>query len=299
MTKKKENKNNLFSDGYIMPDGEFLSLEMMEKKLLEDVENATTQEECEEAKLVLASFYLNEAEPLKSLSVYEDIRATTNNQKTKDDCEYPIVLILRGCKELPSEDNEEEMAGLLSYLAWYFGQRRYNFMTASRYAHKVLSLPGAYQEKADCYLLLGLMYENRNQYDRAADAYMGAFSLPQQKNETWYFLNNNLGYSLVQVGRFEEAEKYCRQAIEIDPARHNAHKNLGLSLQGQGKYTEAAMCFVEATKLEPSDTRALNHLQELLDNHPEVADELSGLKDELGSCRELVEQAAKGRGFPM
>jgi tetratricopeptide (TPR) repeat protein len=81
-----------------------------------------------------------------------------------------------------------------------------------------------------------------------------------QSSWVGYFLNNNLGYSLVQVGLFEEAEPYLRAAIEIDPQRQNAYKNPGLSLQGQRRYSEAAISYLESVKTCPADPRAFKHL---------------------------------------
>ena len=85
-----------------------------------------------------------------------------------------------------------------------------------------------------------------------------------------YFLRNNLGYSLNQLGQFSEGESWCRKAIEIDWNRPNAHKNLGLALQGQTRYPEAAESFRNATLVDPFDRRALNHLRELLEIHPDL-----------------------------
>jgi tetratricopeptide (TPR) repeat protein len=106
-----------------------------------------------------------------------------------------------------------------------------------------------------------------------------------------YFLNNNLGYSLVQVGLFEEAEPYLRAAIEIDPKRLNAYKNLGLSLQGQRRYSEAAISYLESIKTCPADSRAFKHLEALVDEHPELTTQVPHLKEQFEESREAVNQA--------
>ena len=96
-----------------------------------------------------------------------------------------------------------------------------------------------------------------------------------------YFLNNNLGYSMIMLGRHTEAEGYCEKAINLNPNRHNVFKNLGLSLQGQGVYTGAAANFMQAVRIcsVDFDPRALNHLEDLLFNHPEVMSEIDGIKE--------------------
>lgn len=103
----------------------------------------------------------------------------------------------------------------------------------------------------------------------AAVAYYEA-ALKQNPNapEVRYFVRNNLGFSLNQLGRFVEGEACCRTAIPILPERPNAHKNLGLALAGQGRWREAAACYVEATRVRPSDPRSCAHLEQLLRDHP-------------------------------
>ena len=74
----------------------------------------------------------------------------------------------------------------------------------------------------------------------AEQFYRQALSMEPTSSLLWYFIHNNLGFSLNQLGRFEEGETCCRRAIGINAQRSNGHKNLGLSLQGQGRYREAA-----------------------------------------------------------
>jgi tetratricopeptide (TPR) repeat protein len=126
---------------------------------------------------------------------------------------------------------------------------------------------------AACILAKGCLQEKMGDYRRACEAYRAAFNLPIRNNETWYFLFNNLGYSLDMVGEYEEAEGYCRAAIILDPERHNAHKNLGLALEGLKRFVEAADCFIRGTICCPEDPRALAHLKAMLERHPEVGRE--------------------------
>jgi tetratricopeptide (TPR) repeat protein len=117
---------------------------------------------------------------------------------------------------------------------------------------------------------------------------------------TWYLLHNNLGYCLVQMRRYAEAERWCRAAIAINPLRHNAHKNLGLACEGQGRTVDAALAFVQAVKREAGDPRALRHLRELVGAHPEIAAEIPNIAEQVGRCASAVEAAKgarAGKGF--
>jgi len=115
----------------------------------------------------------------------------------------------------------------------------------------------------------GLMERDRN-YSAAAEAYRKGLEYVQNDPRLNYFLRNNLGYSLNQLGLFTEGESWCRKAIKVDPDRANAHKNLGLALQGQRRFPEAAESFKNAAVTNPFDRRAFNHLRELLETHPDL-----------------------------
>jgi tetratricopeptide (TPR) repeat protein len=161
------------------------------------------------------------------------------------------------------------------------------------YMEKALPLLEDPAEKAACLLSLGRIREQMADFGAALRVYSRAFELPQERNETWYFLHNNLAYCLNREGRYEEAEKHCRMAIRINRRRHNAHKNLGVALQGRGRYVAAAKSFLRATRLCPVDARALGLLQELLTSHGEVLEEEPGIRSQLLECHEAV-QSTKG-----
>jgi len=137
-------------------------------------------------------------------------------------------------------------------------------------------------EKQAFYCLkLGALMEDLQDFESAARWYSRGHALEPLDPSVSYFLNNNLGYSLNQLGRFVEAEGYCRIAIEVDGARHNAHKNLGVALNGQKFFAEAAACFVTATRACPQDGRALLLLQKLVAEQPELLSEAPELAKDL------------------
>jgi len=134
------------------------------------------------------------------------------------------------------------------------------------------------------------MMEAVQDYEAAVRYYKEAFALEPVQADVWYFINNNLGFSLNTLGRFAEGEKYCRKALEVDPSRHNAHKNLGIALAGQGAYAEAAKCFVRATQANAADPRASHLLRGLLRDHPELE---FGFGDAAESCQKAVQSVGK------
>lgn len=151
-------------------------------------------------------------------------------------------------------------------------------------------------ETAKRCLFLGLLMDQRENYEAAAAAYSEALQTTPSRNDTWYSIYSNLGHALSRCGRHREAESYCRAAFDMDPGRPNAVRNLGLALQGQGRLGEAARAFLQAVTLCPDDLRAYVHLEDLLYSHEEVAADMPGIVARVGKCKEQLMRRGEGRG---
>jgi len=159
------------------------------------------------------------------------------------------------------------------------------------YLRQILAVAHDSSVKADCYLALGQAQEAANDYLGALRSYEEAFTLDPGQNETWYFLHNNRGFCLTQFGKHNEAERFCRKAIEINGSRYNAYKNLGVALQGQGEYPEAAACFIRAALIFPPDPRSLGHLEELMRDHREEVElEVPNIDEQFAAAIEVREK---------
>lgn len=119
---------------------------------------------------------------------------------------------------------------------------------------------GGREEEGPEMLRLGLAFEGIRRFDIAGECYEYGRSLGRCDHVPWYFLHNNHAYCLGMLELFAEAEPLAREAIGIDPKRHNAHKNLGLALMGQGRLSAAADSFNMARVLCPHDERATHYL---------------------------------------
>jgi tetratricopeptide (TPR) repeat protein len=164
---------------------------------------------------------------------------------------------------------------------------------AMDYIHTLIQASRDNEENASLCLALGQLMEQKGDYLGAIEYYRCAFSLKPAATQVWYLVNNNVGFCLNEVGRYEEAEGYLLAAIQIDPGRPNAYKNLGLSFQGQGELVGAAECFIEASRVNARDPRAFGHLESLLAAHPEIEDRIPGLQEKLRECRLALEEAAR------
>jgi tetratricopeptide (TPR) repeat protein len=151
------------------------------------------------------------------------------------------------------------------------------------------------EKKAHLYLSMGCLMEQIKDYESAIKYYSEALSLEPTNDRTWYYINNNLAYCLNHFGRHADAERYCRVAININPDQYNAHKNLGISLEGQGQFADATHSYVTAVHAEAGNARALGHLESLLEKHPQIANQIPDLWEQLSACRKAVEHAVQTR----
>lgn len=126
------------------------------------------------------------------------------------------------------------------------------------------------EQNAHCHLALGQIATDEQRLEIAVSHFGAALELKPGKKKLEYVLLNNMGYCLNGLGRYVEAERYCRQALEIDWTRSSAYRNLGVSLDGQGNVEGAAWALVEATKVDATDERARNLLKKLIVVNPSL-----------------------------
>ena len=156
-------------------------------------------------------------------------------------------------------DNEDE---ILWDLATLCAKSKRPTMALS-YLDRLINKCEKLSIKVIWYMKMGIFMEEVKDYESAIVCYSRVFSLKPTMDMNRYFMNNNIGYCLNQLGKYPEAELCCREAIKIDPIRHNAYTNLGVSLEGQRKYQQAAECYSKATMLYPQDFLALKHFEAL------------------------------------
>jgi tetratricopeptide (TPR) repeat protein len=147
------------------------------------------------------------------------------------------------------------------------------------------------EDRARVLLQIGIIMEQYEEFTLAAAYYRRGAELKPMNAEVFYYLHNNLGYSLNQLGRFADAEGHLKRAAAVDPEKYNAFKNLGVCYQGLGQLEQAVAMFVKATRTNIGDGRALAHLENLLAEHPELLERIPDLQNDLKNCRYFVEMA--------
>ena len=161
-----------------------------------------------------------------------------------------------------SEDSEE----ILWQLVMLY-HREGEPMKAVPYLHQLITNTQDADKVALYYLSLGQSMEKAENYESAVLYYSQALSVGTKDKTVWYFIHNNLGFCLNVTGNYIEAEKLCKEAINIDPFPPNAYKNMGISLEGQGRLLEAAMAYKTGYVANPLDQRSFQHLTSLISKH--------------------------------
>jgi tetratricopeptide (TPR) repeat protein len=127
------------------------------------------------------------------------------------------------------------------------------------------------EQSSHCYLALGQIATDEGRHDAALEYFTKALNLEPKKRTVAYVLHNNIGYSLNALGRFIDAERHCRTAIDIDSTRGSGYRNLGVSLHGRNRVVEAAWALAESIKVDSTDDRARALLEKILALHPNLA----------------------------
>lgn len=97
---------------------------------------------------------------------------------------------------------------------------------------------------------LGVLYDRLGDVYRAETEYDKAYKLDPNNVS----LLNDMGYFYYSYGRYAEAEKTLRKALDINPSFDRAWINLGLTLGAQERYQEAYEAFVRA--VTPAESKA-------------------------------------------
>lgn len=100
--------------------------------------------------------------------------------------------------------------------------------------------------KSDSYLLLGQIYSQQNENEKALKTYKE--SLKYNKNSTLY---SNIGFQLSKLKRYKKSLKAFKKAIKLNGLNAYAYSNRALSYQKLGKYDNARNDVMKSIELQP------------------------------------------------
>ncbi len=121
----------------------------------------------------------------------------------------------------------------------------------------------------EAYDLLGSIYDDKKDYEKAVAAYnLGITAFPNYQR-----LRFNLGISLLRQGKYADAEASAIQAIELNPKHASSHRLYALAMYKQNKNVPAVMAFCTFLMLEPQtqrSTEAYQYLRKILDSRIKI-----------------------------
>ncbi|HDS05423.1 MAG TPA: response regulator, partial [Deltaproteobacteria bacterium] len=112
-----------------------------------------------------------------------------------------------------AERADDLMEGFYDPSVAYFKEGRYG--EALFCLKELLERSPWARDKVSALYGLGIIMEQLNKFDHALTYYQEAAKVCHRTYDLFYWINNNIGYSLCMLGRYKEAERYCRVALGI------------------------------------------------------------------------------------
>ncbi len=107
-------------------------------------------------------------------------------------------------------------------------------------------------QDAEAHFNLGVTLQELDRLDEAEASYIQVIALNPDHVEA----HSNLGATLQELGRLDEAEASYTRAIALNPNCAEDHYNLGNTLEALGRLDEAAASFTQAITLSPGYAKA-------------------------------------------
>ncbi len=126
---------------------------------------------------------------------------------------------------------------------------RKSYAEAVQHLHRGITID-PYSRTA--HFLLGTAYHATSNLKKAYDEFVMAIDMDPNDAEGWY----KCGEVLIELKRYDEAEKYTRKALELDPDSADALVNLGQLFLLRGNHARSEECFLKALSLNPRHSRA-------------------------------------------
>lgn len=121
---------------------------------------------------------------------------------------------------------------------------------------EIIDLPKDRIEEVQFLLDFGDVLFNSQEFEKALDRYRKASDIGPDDIRVW----NNIGVTMVRLGKSEEALLNYDKALELDQTYGSVWFNKGKILFNMGMKNEALICFEKATKHYPESESAWNNL---------------------------------------
>lgn len=130
---------------------------------------------------------------------------------------------------------------------------------------------------AEAYINLGVTLHEQGRTEEAISAYQHALKINSNYAEAY----SNLGNSLKEQRQFTEAVAAYERALEIKPIYAEAHNNLGVAQHAMGDLDRAILSFRRAIEINPNYFEAYNNMGVMLQEQAKWEDALSSFEHAL------------------
>lgn len=103
------------------------------------------------------------------------------------------------------------------------------------------------------YALLGNIYDERKDFDKAINNYTKGVALAPKDGNLWY----NLSVSYMIQQKYAQAEAAATEAIKINPKHANSQRTYALANFNEGKYVNSILAWCNFLIMEPQTPRSV------------------------------------------
>jgi tetratricopeptide (TPR) repeat protein len=168
------------------------------------------------------------------------------------------ALEAREAEFLATRSNNYALQADAAYIVADIEQRAENFDKAETLWLRLLDLAHRHKDvmrQADYCTMLGILYEQQGNYERALTYKQYAHDLYLSQNDKQHIAaKNNLACVLIKTGKWEEALDWATQAYVLCQTQHSAWRaavlhTLGVIAMQQGRLTEARATFEQSLSI--------------------------------------------------
>lgn len=123
-------------------------------------------------------------------------------------------------------------------------------------------------DRAEAYFNLGISLRDQKKPQEAIEELREAINIKPDYAEAY----NALGYIFALRGNAQEAEQHFRRAAELNPQYPDAYNNLGNLLRAAGRNDEAIESYRKAIEIQPNHLDAMLNLATLLSKMTRIAE---------------------------
>ncbi|MCC7300290.1 MAG: tetratricopeptide repeat protein [Verrucomicrobia bacterium] len=168
--------------------------------------------------------------------------------------------------------------------------RQNDLIPAQRHFEKALEI---FPEMTGIQGKLGVVYLKQQNFEEAV-----RFLLQVREENPSTELLNNLGVAYTGLRKYDQAEAFFRQALQLQPDSAGCHRNLALMYQKAGRTGEAVAEFEKYFSINPQDTQLLETYVAYLTAAGRIQDAIGFLTqikgaDPLAVCLMLAKAAAQ------